>query len=142
MNTLFKPQNHEAIPRLCNKNKLPFFIDISYILTYMIHISETAAKRISALKSEDNVRPEAFLRIKVKRGGCSGYSYKLDFDSQTTDKDKVFENHGAKVVVDQDSLLYLLGMTLDYEGGLNGKGFIFQNPNATKNCGCGSSFGV
>ena len=108
----------------------------------MIQISETAAKRITALKSEDKVGDDALLRIKVKRGGCSGYSYKLDFDNATTDKDKVFEGHGARVVVDSESLLYLLGMTLDYEGGLNGKGFIFQNPNATKNCGCGSSFGV
>jgi iron-sulfur cluster assembly protein len=108
----------------------------------MIQISETAAKRIEALKLEDNASPSAFLRVKVKRGGCSGYSYKMDFDTNTTDKDKSFEMHGAKVAVDDQSLLFLIGMTLDYEGGLNGKGFVFQNPNATKNCGCGLSFGV
>jgi iron-sulfur cluster assembly protein len=80
--------------------------------------------------------------VKVKKGGCSGFSYKMEFDTQLADKDKAFESHGAKLVVDNESLLYLIGMTLDYEGGLNGKGFIFQNPNAAKTCGCGSSFGV
>lgn len=108
----------------------------------MIQITETAAKKINALKAEDKAPEEAFLRVKVKRGGCSGYSYKMEFDQSISEKDKAFEMNGSKVVVDNQSLLYLLGMTLDYEGGLNGKGFIFQNPNATKNCGCGSSFGV
>lgn len=108
----------------------------------MITISETAAKKIQTLKAEDNAPAEAFLRVFVKRGGCSGFSYKMEFDTKTKDNDKVFESNGAKVVVDGQSLLYLLGMTLDYEGGLNGKGFIFSNPNATKTCGCGSSFGV
>ena len=108
----------------------------------MIQITETAAKKINALKVEDQAPEGAFLRVKVKRGGCSGYSYKMEFDQNISDKDKAFEMNGSKVVVDNQSLLYLLGMTLDYEGGLNGKGFIFQNPNATKNCGCGSSFGV
>lgn len=108
----------------------------------MIQVSETAAKKIHALKAEDGASPEAFLRVFVKRGGCSGYSYKMEFDTQPKDGDKVFEANGAKVVVDGQSLLYLIGMVLDYEGGLNGKGFIFSNPNASKTCGCGSSFGV
>lgn len=108
----------------------------------MITVSETAAKKIVSLKAEDQATPDAFLRVRVKRGGCSGFSYKMEFDTKATDKDKVFESNGAKVVVDDQSLLYLLGMTLDFEGGLNGKGFIFQNPNATKSCGCGSSFAV
>lgn len=108
----------------------------------MIQVSEIAAKRIQTLKSEDGASPESFLRVFVKRGGCSGFSYKMEFDTAMKDGDKVFEANGAKVVVDGQSLLYLLGMTLDYEGGLNGKGFIFSNPNATKTCGCGSSFGV
>jgi len=108
----------------------------------MIQISETAAKKIIALKVEDNAPADAYLRVFVKRGGCSGFSYKMEFDSQAKDSDKVFEAHGAKVVIDGQSLLYLVGMQLDYEGGLNGKGFMFQNPNATKTCGCGSSFGV
>lgn len=108
----------------------------------MIQVSETAAKRIQVLKSEDGASADAFLRVFVKRGGCSGFSYKMEFDTNLKEGDKVFEANGAKVVVDGQSLLYLLGMTLDYEGGLNGKGFIFSNPNATKTCGCGSSFGV
>ena len=108
----------------------------------MIQVSETASKKIHSLKAEDGATPESFLRVFVKRGGCSGFSYKMEFDSNMKDGDKVFEANGAKVVVDGQSLLYLIGMTLDYEGGLNGKGFIFSNPNATKTCGCGSSFGV
>lgn len=108
----------------------------------MIKITETAAKQIQNLKVEDKASDAAFLRVKVKRGGCSGYSYKMEFDTAQTEKDKSFEMNGARVVVDDQSLLYLLGLTLDYQGGLNGKGFIFENPNANKTCGCGSSFGV
>lgn len=108
----------------------------------MIKITESAAKQIQNLKYEDKAADEAFLRVKVKRGGCSGYSYKMEFDTQVSDKDKSFDMNGARVVVDDQSLLYLLGLTLDYQGGLNGKGFIFENPNANKTCGCGSSFGV
>ena len=108
----------------------------------MILVSESAAKKITALKSEDGASPDSFLRVFVKRGGCSGFSYKMEFDNVLKDGDKAFESNGAKVVVDNQSLLYLVGMQLDYEGGLNGKGFIFSNPNASKTCGCGSSFGV
>ncbi len=108
----------------------------------MIQISETASKKISALKTEDNKPVESFLRVEVKKGGCSGLSYKMDFDTHLREGDKAFEAHGEKIVVDGQSLLYLIGMTLDYSGGLNGKGFVFNNPNATKNCGCGSSFNV
>lgn len=108
----------------------------------MIQVSETAAKRIASLKTEDKAPENAFLRVRVKRGGCSGFSYKMEFDTQIQDKDKSFGDGDSRLVVDDQSLLYLIGMVLDYEGGLNGKGFIFQNPNATKTCGCGSSFGV
>lgn len=108
----------------------------------MIKITESAAKQIQHLKYEDKAADEAFLRVKVKRGGCSGYSYKMEFDTAVTEKDKAFDMNGARVVIDDQSLLYLLGLTLDFQGGLNGKGFIFENPNANKTCGCGSSFGV
>ena len=111
----------------------------------MISISESAAKQIGRLREDDPkvaVDPSAFLRVKVVPGGCSGMSYKLDFDITPTPQDKTFEEHGTKVVVDTKSYLYIAGMTLDFEGGLNGKGFIFSNPNASKSCGCGSSFGV
>ncbi len=108
----------------------------------MITISESASKKIAHLKSEEGKPNEAFLRVEVKKGGCSGLSYKMDFDTVLKDGDKAFESHGQKLVVDGQSLLYLIGMELDFSGGLNGKGFIFNNPNATKNCGCGSSFNV
>jgi iron-sulfur cluster assembly protein len=108
----------------------------------MIHISESAARQIQRLQSEDPKNTDAFLRVKIVPGGCSGMSYKLDFDKAKDDKDSVFQEHGTTVVVDGKSLLYIAGMTLDFEGGLNGKGFIFANPNASKTCGCGSSFGV
>lgn len=109
----------------------------------MIKISESAAQQISRLKQEDsNAGENSFLRVKVIPGGCSGMSYKLDFDQSIQDSDKIFEEHNTKVVVDNKSYLYIVGMTLDFEGGLNGKGFVFSNPNASKTCGCGSSFGV
>lgn len=108
----------------------------------MIQISETAARKIGALKLEEGKSEDFFLRVQVKKGGCSGLSYKMDFDKEPKTGDKTFEGHGQKVVVDSQSFLYLIGMTLDFEGGLNGKGFIFMNPNATKACSCGSSFNV
>lgn len=109
----------------------------------MINVSEQAAKQIETLKTADQkANAETFLRVKVVAGGCSGMSYKLDFDTALATSDKVFEQNGAKVVVDNKSYLYIAGMTLDFEGGLNGKGFTFNNPNASKTCGCGSSFGT
>lgn len=108
----------------------------------MIKISERAAERIFQLKQQEKQDDVAMLRVKVKRGGCSGWSYKMDFATDADDKDKIFESHGQKIVVDSQSLLYLMGMTLDFDGGLNGQGFLFSNPNATKTCGCGSSFAV
>lgn len=117
----------------------------SLILCYlikMIQISENAAVKLSNLKSAEGKPSEAFLRVEVKKGGCSGLSYKMDFDTAVREGDKTFESNGQKITVDPQSLLYLLGLTLDYSGGLNGKGFVFDNPNATKNCGCGSSFNV
>ena len=108
----------------------------------MIKVSDTAAKKIQGLQKEDALGPDAFLRVRVKRGGCSGFSYKLDFDSEIKSGDKSFTDRQVRLVVDSESLLYILGMTLDYEGGLNGQGFLFSNPNATQTCGCGSSFAV
>ena len=108
----------------------------------MITISPEAATKLASLKKEDGKSDDAFLRVEVKKGGCSGLSYKMNFDTVPRDGDKSFEANGQKVVVDSQSMLYLLGMTLEYSGGLNGKGFVFNNPNATKHCGCGSSFNV
>jgi iron-sulfur cluster assembly protein len=108
----------------------------------MIQISDTAATKLKSLKAEEGKDPSFFLRVEVKKGGCSGLSYKMDFDNQPRATDKFFEAHGEKIAVDSQSFLYLIGMTLDFSGGLNGKGFVFNNPNATKSCGCGASFNV
>jgi iron-sulfur cluster assembly protein len=108
----------------------------------MIEISESAALKLKNLKSEEGQPSEAALRVEVKKGGCSGLSYKMNFDNTSKEGDQIFESNGEKIIVDGQSLLYIIGMTLDYSGGLNGKGFVFENPNATKNCGCGSSFNV
>lgn len=108
----------------------------------MIQISENAVKRLASLKVEEGKGEDSFLRVEVKKGGCSGLSYKMEFDTVSREGDKVFESQGQKIAVDSQSMLYLLGMTLDYSGGLNGKGFVFNNPNATKHCGCGTSFNV
>lgn len=110
----------------------------------MIQVTETAAQQIARLKQEDSkLSSESLLRVKVVTGGCSGMSYKLEFESTPAqDDDKVIESNGVKIVIDKKSFLYLVGMNLDYQGGLNGQGFVFNNPNATRTCGCGSSFGV
>lgn len=108
----------------------------------MIKMSETAVNKIKSLRSEEGKSADYFLRVEVKKGGCSGLSYKMQFENELKTGDKVFEQLGEKLVVDGPSFMYLIGMTLDYSGGLNGKGFVFDNPNATKSCGCGSSFNV
>ena len=110
----------------------------------MISISNSAAQQIQNLikQEESKNKAEPFLRVSVKEGGCSGFSYKLDFDTQKKINDKVFKSQGVQLVVDAKSLLYLMGMTLHFDGGLNGKGFTFSNPNASKTCGCGFSFNV
>ncbi len=107
----------------------------------MIQISPEAAMKIAALKKKTAKMRLLFARGSEK-GGCSGLSYKMHFETAQRDGDKVFESYGQKVAVDPQSMLYILGMTLDYSGGLNGKGFVFNNPNASKHCGCGSSFNV
>jgi iron-sulfur cluster assembly protein len=83
-----------------------------------------------------------FVRVGVKSGGCSGLSYDLSFDDVKSDQDRLFQDNHVKILVDKKSLLYLLGTTLEYSGGLNGKGFVFNNPNAERTCGCGESFSL
>lgn len=108
----------------------------------MITVSETAKQRILALIKEEGRSEGAFIRVGVESGGCSGLSYKMEFDNQVKEDDRVFEDKGIKIVVDKKSFLYLVGTELDYSGGLNGKGFQFKNPNAQRTCGCGESFAV
>ena len=104
----------------------------------MIKVSETAKQKVSVLMQEEGFDPtNDYVRVGVKSGGCSGLSYDLNFDKKQLDED-----NNVKIVVDKKSLLYLLGTTLEYSGGLNGKGFVFNNPNANRTCGCGESFSL
>lgn len=107
-------------------------------------ISENAAQRIHEIRTEQNIPDDRPLRVAVVSGGCSGLTYNLDFDSgdKVDEHDKLFEDHGVKVVVDMRSFLYLAGTRLDYTDGLTGKGFHFNNPNATRSCSCGESFSL
>ncbi|MCA6435453.1 MAG: HesB/IscA family protein [Bacteroidota bacterium] len=108
----------------------------------MITVSENAKNHAIALMKEENQPEGAFIRVGVEGGGCSGLSYKLEFDSVKKEGDQEFEDKGIKIVVDRKSFLYLVGTELEYTGGLNGKGFVFNNPNASRTCGCGESFSV
>lgn len=107
----------------------------------MITVTESAKKQALRLM-EDEGKDGFFIRVCVQGGGCSGLMYQLTFDNEERPEDKSFENNGIKVVVDKKSYLYLIGTTLDFSGGLNGKGFIFTNPNAGRTCGCGESFSL
>ena len=107
----------------------------------IITLSDSAAERIKQIISSDKTNSIG-VRIGVKSGGCSGLSYDLKFDDSYNGEDKVYEDNNIKIIVDKKSLLYLIGTTLEYFGGLNGKGFVFNNPNAQRTCGCGESFSL
>jgi iron-sulfur cluster assembly protein len=108
----------------------------------MITVSDEAKQHAINLMKEENRPADSFIRVGVEGGGCSGLSYKLEFDNVVKDGDQMFEDKGIKIVVDRKSFLYLVGTELQYTGGLNGKGFVFNNPNASRTCGCGESFSV
>jgi iron-sulfur cluster assembly protein len=108
----------------------------------MITVTENAKNHAIDLIREENRPADTFIRVGVEGGGCSGLSYKLEFDNAMREGDQQFEDKGIKIVVDRKSFLYLVGTELEYTGGLNGKGFVFNNPNASRTCGCGESFGV
>jgi iron-sulfur cluster assembly protein len=115
----------------------------SIYISIMIKVSETAKSKVLQLMHDDGFDPtNDFVRVGVKSGGCSGLSYDLKFDKSQSDGDKLFEDNGVKIVVDTKSFLYLIGTTLEYSGGLNGAGFVFNNPNANRTCGCGESFSL
>jgi len=107
-----------------------------------IMITPKAVAQVAKVKTENNIPATHGLRLGVKGGGCSGLSYVLGFDEQPKENDKVMEVNGVTVFIDPKSLFYLSGTVLDFSDGLNGKGFVFNNPQAAKTCGCGSSFGV
>ncbi len=108
----------------------------------MIYVADSAKNKITELKSGQSLDDTYFIRVSVVSGGCSGLSYKMDFDNEPQENDQVFEDNGVKVVCDLKSFLYLHETTLEFSGGLNGKGFTFSNPNAVRTCGCGESFAV
>lgn len=109
----------------------------------MIKVSDTAKRKVRELMTEDGFNPSTdYVRVGVKSGGCSGLSYDLSFDNKQEETDKIFEENEVRIIVDKKSFLYLVGTTLEYSGGLNGKGFVFNNPNANRTCGCGESFSL
>lgn len=108
----------------------------------MIYVADSAKKKIIEIKEKEGWDDAYFVRVSVTSGGCSGLTYKMDFDNQSRPDDQVFENNGVKVVTDLKSLLYLFNSTLEFSGGLDGKGFTFNNPNASRTCGCGESFAI
>ena len=107
-----------------------------------ITITEKAKKEILRIMQSNNISENYGLRVGVKGGGCSGLTYTLNFDENYKDGDTIIESENVKLFIDGKSLFYLMGTQLDFSDGLNGKGFLFNNPNATKTCGCGESFGV
>ncbi len=108
----------------------------------MITVTDKAKEKIGELLQQEGRTSQHNVRVSVKGGGCSGLMYDLDFDDKINLADQVFEDKGVKILVDKKSLLYLLGTVLDFSDGLNGKGFQFVNPNASRTCGCGESFAV
>ena len=122
---------------------LIFVSNYSGLKFKMIKVSISAKNKVRTLMKEEGFNPfQDFVRVSVKSGGCSGLSYDLNFDKKTNQDDKLYEHNDIKIIVDKKSLLYLLGTTLEYSGGLNGKGFVFNNPNAQRTCGCGESFSL
>ncbi|MEZ4953445.1 MAG: iron-sulfur cluster assembly accessory protein [Saprospiraceae bacterium] len=108
----------------------------------MVFVADSAKEKIQEIKQQENLTDDYFVRVSVTSGGCSGLTYNLDFDNENQPNDQVFEDNGTKVVTDLKSFLYLCNTTLEFSGGLEGKGFYFNNPNAARTCGCGESFAV
>lgn len=108
----------------------------------MLFVSDAAQKKIQELIQLENKPEDTFVRVSVSGGGCSGLSYKMDFDNEVKPDDQVFEDKNVKLVTDLRSFLYVANTTLDFSDGLNGKGFHFVNPNASRTCSCGESFAV
>ena len=120
-----------------------FVLNLDKIKIVMIKVSESASKKIVGMMKDDGFdASQDYVRVGVKSGGCSGLSYDLTFDKSIGENDKVFEDNHIKIAVEKKSFLYLAGTILEFSGGLNGKGFVFNNPNASRTCGCGESFSL
>ena len=128
----------------CNPPQKALYLHYNYkFINAMIKVSDSAKLKVSSLMKDDGFDPLVdFVRVGVKSGGCSGLSYELKFDKLKLDDDKIYTDNSVRILVDKKSLLYLIGTTLEYSGGLNGKGFVFNNPNANRTCGCGESFSL
>ena len=122
---------------------LIFAVNLDKIKIAMIKVSDTASKKIIEMMQDDGFdATKDYVRVGVKSGGCSGLSYELKFDNQIGENDKIFEDNNVRIAVEKKSFLYLAGTILEFSGGLNGKGFVFNNPNAQRTCGCGESFSL
>ena len=122
---------------------LIFAVNLDKIKIAMIKVSDTASKKIIEMMQDDGFdTTKDYVRVGVKSGGCSGLSYELKFDKEIGENDKIFEDNNVRIAVEKKSFLYLAGTVLEFSGGLNGKGFVFNNPNAQRTCGCGESFSL
>ena len=108
----------------------------------MLFVADSAKEQITSIRAQNKMEKDFFVRVSVTSGGCSGLSYNMDFDNEMQPNDQIFEDNDVKVVTDLKSFLYLCNSTLEFAGGLNGNGFSFTNPNASRECGCGESFAV
>lgn len=108
----------------------------------MLFVADSAKSKIQEIRQSGDLKEDYFVRVSVTSGGCSGLSYSMDFDNEMQPNDQIFEDNDVKVVTDLKSFLYLCNSTLEFSGGLEGKGFFFNNPNAARTCGCGESFAV
>ena len=108
----------------------------------MLFVADSAKDQIKDIMEGEKLNNDYFVRVSITSGGCSGLSYQMDFDNESKPEDQVFEDNGMKIVTDLKSFLYLCNTTLEFSSGLNGKGFYFNNPNASRTCGCGDSFAV
>ena len=108
----------------------------------MLFVADSAKNKITELKSKEHLGDDHFVRVSVTSGGCSGLTYQMDFDDKSQENDQIFEDNDVKIVTDLKSFLYLCNTTLEFSGGLDGNGFYFNNPNASRTCGCGESFAV
>ena len=108
----------------------------------MLFVADSAKEKISELMNGESLDDSYFVRVSVTSGGCSGLSHEMDFDNESRPDDQIFDDNDVRVVTDLKSFLYLCNTTLEFSGGLEGKGFVFNNPNASRTCGCGESFAV
>ena len=108
----------------------------------MLFVADSAKSQVTRIRETQDFTEDYFIRVSVTSGGCSGLSYKMDFDNELQESDQVFDDNGVRIVTDLKSFLYLCNTTLEFSGGLNGNGFVFNNPNASRSCGCGESFAV